>query len=656
MPGGIETLHPDVYVIEQKAVPKIAGVGVSTGGFVGFAKKGPLDRADLVTNFSQFVEKYGSFYRRSFLAHAVQAFFLEGGRRCFIVRVAGAGAKAASRSLDHLEGAATLAIDAQSPGAWGSEVTLTTRRWGHQLAIALQDGATSATLTSIRGVEKGDLVVFRDPATGAFGEAYVRDVLVATRTIAFQAVALSVRGATIPIGAPAECSTAHRVVTTLAQDLAPGATEAELASAANVNVGARVLFDDGVHAVASVLVTGVSGRRLKFAAIASALSAGAVVASQEFHLTVSEDGRVAEVHEYLSMEETNEVDYVGKRLSGKENDSKVIAVTDLMASAADPVKRIPEPRAGLSLAGGDDGATPTTADYIGNPVAPKSGIYLFDTVDEVTMISTPGITAVAVTGNGIDYCERRGDCVYIAETPLSDDEPLEAQEYRQFELNKDSSYGALYYPWLVVRDPLVPDGKLRVPPSGWVQGHWADVATQRGVHVAPANRPLRGVLDLTHQTTDGEQDILNPIGVNVIRSFPGQGIRIWGARTLWSATDGRHYVNVRRLLNFIEESIAEGNRWAVFEPNDPKLWRQVTRINELFLRGLWQAGMLFPSDDVKKAFFVKCDEETNPRSEIDQGRVWCEIGVNPPYPAEFVIFRIGLWDGGTSVAEELRNR
>lgn len=656
MPGGIETLHPDVYVIETKAVPKIVGVGVSTGGFVGFARKGPIGKADLVTNFSQYVEKYGSFYRRSFLPHAVRAFFAEGGKRCFVSRIVGLGAVAASRTLDDLEGGATLAFAAQSPGAWGDDLTLTTRRWEHALAEALADGATSAKLASVRFVEKGDLVVFIDPATGVFGEAYVKDVAVSTRTISFQAISLSAPGATIPAGSPAQCSTAHRAVTELVSDLATGATEAELRSTFGLNVGARVTLDDGAHPVASVLVTSVSGRRIKFAALAGPVDAGAVAATQEFHLLVTEEGAVVETHQYLSMEETNVIDYVGKRLAGSENESKRIEVTDLFSTPVDPTKRIPEPLFQLSLEGGDDGATPTVADYIGSEVPPRRGIFLFDEVDEVNMISTPGITAIEVTGHGIDYCERRGDCVYIAETPLSDDEPLEAQEYRQFELNKDSSYGVLYYPWLVVPDPEVPGARLRVPPSGWMQGQWAETASQRGVHVAPANVTLRGVIDLTHRTTDGEQDILNPIGVNVIRSFPGQGIRIWGARTLWSTTDGRHYVNVRRLLNFIEESIEEGNRWAVFEPNDPKLWRQITRINDTFLRGLWQAGMLFPSTDVKRAFFVKCDEETNPMSEIRQGRVWCEIGVNPPFPAEFVIFRVGVWDGGSSVEEEILNR
>jgi len=656
MPGGIETLHPGVYVIETKAVPKIVGVGVSTGGFVGFARKGPVDRADLVTSFSQYAEKYGGFYRRSFLPVAVRAFFAEGGKRCFVSRIIGLGAVAATRSLDDLEGGATLAVAAQSPGAWGNDLTLTTRRWEHALAASLADGATSAVLTSVRFLEKGDLVVFIDPATGVFGEAYVRDIAVATRTISFQAIALSTPAASIPSGSPAQCSTAHRAVTELVADLATGATEAELRSTFGLNAGARVTLDDGTNPVASVLVTAVSGRRIKFAALAGPVDAGAVVATQEFHLLVSEAGAVVETHQYLSMEDTNVSDYVGTRLAGKENESKQIAVTDLFSTPADPTKRIPEPLFQVSLAGGDDGATPTVADYIGSDVAPKSGIFLFDPVDEVNMISTPGITAIEVTGNGIDYCERRADCVYVAETPLSDDEPLEAQEYRQFELNKDSSYGALYYPWLVVPDPEIPGARLRVPPSGHVQGQWAETAIQRGVHVAPANVTLRGVIDLTHHTTNGEHDILNPIGVNVIRSFPGQGIRIFGARTLWSTTDGRHYVNVRRLLNFIEESIEEGNRWAPFEPNDPKLWRQITRINEIFLRGLWQSGMLFPSTDIKRAFFVKCDEETNPRSEIAQGRVWCEVGVNPPFPAEFVIFRVGVWDGGTSIEEEILNR
>ena len=655
MPGGIETRHPGVYVIEEKAVPKIVGVGVSDGGFVGYARKGPVNRVELVTNWSQFVAKYGSWYQRSYLPHSVRAFFAEGGARCFVSRVVGLGAAVATGTFDDLEGNASLTVATQNPGAWGNDVTITTRRWGHTLTAALNDGDTQASISSVRFLEKGDLVVFLDPATGVFGEAYIHSIDVATRTISFQAIALQ-GGTTIPAGSPADCSTAHRAVTTLVSDIAAGDTEAELRNSFQIFPGARVTLDDGANPVLSVLVTAVSGRVIKFAPIPSAVQAGAVAATQEFHLVVLDQGSVVESHQYLSMEETNSHDYVGTRLSGKENESKEIEVTDLFSTPADLTKRIPEPLFQQSLSGGDDGATPTVADYIGNDTAPKSGIYLFDDVDEVTMISTPGITAIEVTGHGIDYCERRADCVYVAETPLSDDEPLEAQEYRQFELNKDSSFGALYYPWLVVPDPEIPGARLRVPPSGWVQGQWADTALQRGVHVAPANVTLRGVIDLTHHTTNGEQDILNPIGVNAIRSFPGQGIRIWGARTLWSTTDGRHYVNVRRLLNFIEESIQEGNRWAVFEPNDPKLWRKIERVNSSFLRGLWMKGMLFPSTDVQRSFFVKCDEETNPLQTIAEGQVWCEVGVNPPFPAEFVIFRVGVWDGGTSIEEEIQNR
>jgi phage tail sheath protein FI len=244
----------------------------------------------------------------------------------------------------------------------------------------------------------------------------------------------------------------------------------------------------------------------------------------------------------------------------------------------------------------------------------------------------------------------------ILDTPRHADEPTEAYNYRMYDLNADSSYAALYYPWLVVRDPVVGNSRLAIPPSGHIAGQYAATGATRGVHVAPANVVVRGVVDLTYRCGDGEQDILNPVGVNAIRFFPGEGIRIWGARTLYSFKDGRHYVPVRRTLNFVKESVKRGNRWAVFQPNDPRLWEQIESVNREFLHSMWLRGMLYPSNDVGRAFFVKCDEETNPLSEIKEGRVNCEIGINPLLPAEFVIFRIGVWDGGSSVEEEIARR
>jgi phage tail sheath protein FI len=162
----------------------------------------------------------------------------------------------------------------------------------------------------------------------------------------------------------------------------------------------------------------------------------------------------------------------------------------------------------------------------------------------------------------------------------------------------------------------------------------------RGVHKAPANELIRGALDVSYRLTREEQGTLNPNGVNCIRFFPGEGIRVYGARTVASSSSEWRYLNVRRLLNMIEESISRSTRWAVFEPNDPTLWKALRRDVGAFLASIWRQGALMGSS-ADEAFFVKCDEETNPRDEIDQGRVHILIGVAPVKPAEFVIFRIG---------------
>jgi phage tail sheath protein FI len=164
------------------------------------------------------------------------------------------------------------------------------------------------------------------------------------------------------------------------------------------------------------------------------------------------------------------------------------------------------------------------------------------------------------------------------------------------------------------------------------------------VHKAPANEVVRGATGLGYAVTKGEQDVLNPIGVNCIRAFPGMGIRVWGARTLSSNPSWR-YINVRRLFNFVEKSIERGTQWVVFEPNEPRLWGRVRRDVTAFLRGVWRDGALFGASP-GEAFYVKCDAETNPPDSRDLGRLVVEIGMAPVKPAEFVIFRISQWQPG----------
>lgn len=198
-------------------------------------------------------------------------------------------------------------------------------------------------------------------------------------------------------------------------------------------------------------------------------------------------------------------------------------------------------------------------------------------------------------------------------------------------------------------DPVTGTNRF-MPPSGHLAGVWARSDGARGVHKAPANETIRGAVALETQLTRAEQELLNPIGVNCIRAFPGRGILVWGARTL-SSDPAWRYLNVRRLFNYLEESILNGTQWVVFEPNDDALWARIRRTISAFLVNEWRRGALFGLTP-DEAFYVKCDRETNPAESIDAGQVVCQIGVAPVKPAEFVIFQLAQMSGGTSLVNE----
>lgn len=252
----------------------------------------------------------------------------------------------------------------------------------------------------------------------------------------------------------------------------------------------------------------------------------------------------------------------------------------------------------------------------------------------------------------VAYCEKSGDRMAILD-PLPNLTPQEVGYVSQATpWNCDHGQAALYYPWIKVADPHHRGSQMMCPPCGHIAGVWARVVTERGVHKAPANEALLGALDLEVKVTKGDQETLNPIGVNCIRAFPGTGIRVWGARTLATLSNQSwKYVNVRRLFNYLEKSIERGTQWVVFEPNDQDLWGRVRRNLSAFLFTEWKEGKLFGTTP-SEAFYVKCDSETNPQEMIDLGRLYVEIGINPVKPAEFVIIRMGQWSGGGETYEQ----
>jgi len=316
----------------------------------------------------------------------------------------------------------------------------------------------------------------------------------------------------------------------------------------------------------------------------------------------------------------------------------------------------------VGLAGGSANAAPAqveAADYVGD-VANRTGFGGLEAIDEVTMLSVPDLTAAYERGQlssedfkavqlaMIGHCELMGDRMAILDPPPG----LNAQQVKEWRVEQagyDSKYATLYWPRIKVMDPAS-GTNIFVPPSGHVAGLWARTDSERGVHKAPANDVLRGAIELELNITKGENDLLNPEGVNCIRAFPGRGIRVWGARTL-SSDPAWKYINVRRLFNYLEKSIQVNTDWIVFEPNDRNLWAKIRRTIAGFLVTEWQKGALFGSSP-DEAFFVKCDDETNPAETIDLGQVKCQIGVAPVKPAEFVIFQLQQLPSGVSLVSE----
>jgi phage tail sheath protein FI len=529
-----EYLSPGVYINEVSSGTRpIEGVGTAMAAFVGFAPAGPANQPTLITNWSQYVDTFGSVEENgrrnphlpdAFLSHAVYGYFLNGGGRCYVDRVVadGDGAAAGKSGAQAKVGAAKpkLQLPGRSAKAIASlEITPKEPGLGEiQVTVSAPTGDEQPEGTFTLGAKRADIEETYENVTLARrgGRNVVETVNQASKLIMLT-----------ELQSPG--SLVERTPTLGSYTLKP-TTETSTAMVAPVKPS---------HFVGDVSTrSGLEG------------------------LEVAED-------------------------------ATMICCPDLMS-------------------------------------AYKSGAIDRDGVKEVQL-------------KMIAHCERMGDRMAILD-PLPDLSAQEVKKWRERDTNYDSKYAAMYYPWITVSGP---DGRpVDVPPSGHLAGIYARSDNERGVHKAPANEVIRGALNPVAQVTKGEQDVLNPVGVNCIRSFTGRGVRVWGARTLSSDPQWR-YINVRRLFNFVEESIEQGTQWVVFEPNDADLWARVRRDVGAFLTGVWRDGMLFGSTP-GEAFFVKCDAENNPEDVRDRGQLVIDVGLAPVKPAEFVVFRFTQFAGGGS--------
>ncbi|MEH1867433.1 MAG: phage tail sheath C-terminal domain-containing protein [Nostoc sp.] len=310
---------------------------------------------------------------------------------------------------------------------------------------------------------------------------------------------------------------------------------------------------------------------------------------------------------------------------------------------------------GLPLVNGDDKINDITdSTYLGaDAVDPKDrqGLFVLKNIDEISIVAIPGRTSPQVQETLINHCELMRYRFAVMDSEIGSN-LADVQVQRGL---YDSKYAAIYYPWLRINDPFPDNPRITsyvsIPPSGHVIGIYARNDIERGVYKAPANEVIRGISDLEFKLFKEQQDILNPRNINVLRNFRenNRGLRVWGARTLSSDSDWK-YINVRRLFIFIERSIDIGTQWVVFEPNNEQLWARVIRVISAFLTTVWRNGALMGLTP-EQAFFVKCDRTTMTQDDIDNGRLIVEVRIAPVKPAEFVIFRIGQWVGGSSVDE-----
>jgi len=315
----------------------------------------------------------------------------------------------------------------------------------------------------------------------------------------------------------------------------------------------------------------------------------------------------------------------------------------------------------LWLSNGSDGIQPSADDLYGKEADPDdvtskaTGLQALGEVDDIAIVALPDSGTF-----GNEYAQQAADRLITHAENLRYriaviDGPLGSSlnEIRSFRAQFDSTRAAIYHPWVEIMDPLerasqgVPPRKIMMPPSGFVAGIYARNDVTRGVHKAPANEVVRGLTRFEANINKPRQEVLNPEGINALRFFEGRGNRVWGARTISSDPEWK-YVNVRRLFIYIENSIEKSTQWAVFEPNNRRLWDNIRRSVEDFLLVLWKNGALM-GNSPEEAFFVRCDRSTMTQNDIDNGRMICLIGLAPVKPAEFVIFRIGQWTSDASI-------
>jgi phage tail sheath protein FI len=633
-----EYLAPGVYAEEVSFRQKtIEGLGTSTAGFVGATRFGPISGPPpVLTSFNDFERiyggidplRYGGLDVTNHLAHGVRAFFENGGSRLYVARAFEAASTGGNgvASFD-LGGspAGSFALRARHPGSAGNFAVTISLTVGPNILI--EDGG----IGRLSGALPFDTVYLSDrtsapvmagsPLEDIEGTYWLTPYFDETRNL--DTFRLFTGDATDDAGAPL-----------LAADLVDlGDLQVHVVTA-NVTVSRLGRF------VADEFWGGLALHPAHPQALTTVFDPTPVTRSTSLYVPLAIDTTI-----------TNGPDILELLLSAlPPTGSPPFQPTQLLENHTPPVA---DPRQAplqllAVLKGGNDGAVPSGEAYRGDEdtAGNKSGLLAFEDLDDISIVAAPGsslgglipgptnLTARDVQSALLAHAERMRYRIAVLDSPNG----ALPDEIRAWRGRMDSKYGALYYPWVRVLDPFTQQ-EIITPPSGFVAGIYARNDIRRGVHKAPANEPVRLALDFELLVNRGQQEVLNPEGINCLRLIDRAGLTLWGARTITSDPEWK-YVNLRRYFAFLEHSIDRGTTWAVFEPNGPELWANVRRTVEDFLFNEFKLGHLLGVTP-EEAYFVACDRTTMTQNDLDNGRLVCLVGVAPLRPAEFVIFRIG---------------
>jgi len=604
-----EYLAPGVYVEEVSFRSKsIEGVPTSTTGFAGMTRFGPVQYPNgpstteprLVTSFTEFERVYGGLEplrvptdgdeRPAYTAHAARAFFMNGGKRLYISRVF--MPRGAVEPFDYGVASRSIAVSgttatwrARWPGRMGNVFVQT------EVLRSKNVNFSVGGLVQAQGAKKGSVVEITG-GPGPKGNDPLTLGNLAEVTI--------------------DATDGHQIFNRGGAPVLPAAGD----NIQNVQLRVRVTVDQ---------------ERIDF--------------TDELGAHPDHKRYIGKIFQLNDPEDENSVVWL-------DWDPTAATGNDIAANLMVQLQQNPNKR----LVGGHDGVEAQPDDLAGKDADPDdvtkkaTGLAALGEIDDIAIVALPdggtyddSLICRQAADRLITHAELMRYRIAVVDAPVGSS----MTEIRAFKGRFDSKYAALYHPWIEILDPTeraaqgAPPRRILLPPSGFVTGIYARSDIERGVFKAPANEVVRGLTKFELNINKARQDVLNPEGINALRFFEGRGNRVWGARTMSSDPEWK-YVNVRRLFIYIEHSIDKGTQWAVFEPNNQRLWANIRSTVEDFLLVLWKEGALLGSKP-EEAYFVRCDRTTMTQNDLDNGRLICLIGIAPTKPAEYVIFRIGQW-------------